>query len=195
MHPWLRTGLVVAIVAVTALLVFKILFGGPDPQTGRCVDTHNDLVDCDARAAIFKLVRKVDAARDCPADARKLYQFKSDLFCGVALHGAPAVSPEYVSCLLLAGARLASTPADLSFAAKASNPGRVRSSRGAVTVTGDDWRIFYVLAEGQLDPGAPAIVANPARAIFVAYIDDAAARAKDVAAAERCVPGAAAAAN
>jgi hypothetical protein len=194
MHPWLRTGLVVVIVAVTAVLVVKILLGGPDPQTGRCVDAHNELVDCDARAAVFKLVRKVDAARDCPADARKLYQFESDLFCGVALHGAPAVSGEYVSCLLLAGAELASRPADLSFA-KASRPVRTHSADGAVTVTGDDWRIFYVLAEGQLDPGAPAIVANPARAIFVAYIDEAGARPKDVAAAERCVPGAAAASS
>jgi hypothetical protein len=191
MHPWLRTGLVVAIVAVTALLVFKILFGGPDPQTGKCVDKGNELVDCDARAAVFKLVRKVDEARECPGDASKLYQFRSDLFCGVALNGAPAVSPEYVSCLLLAGAKLASKPADLSFAAAA--PGRARSVRGAVTVTGDDWRIFYVLAKGRLDPGAAAIVANPAMATFVAYIEDARARAKDVAAAERCVPGAAAA--
>jgi hypothetical protein len=192
MHPWLRTGLVVVIVAVTALLVFKILFGGPDPQTGKCVDKGNELVDCDARAAVFKLVRKVDEARECPGDASKLYQFRSDLFCGVALNGAPAVSPEYVSCLLLAGAKLASKPADLSFA-KASPAGRARSARGAVTVTGDDWRIFYVLAKGGLDPGVAAIVANPAKAIFVAYIDDAGARAKDVAAAERCVPGAAAA--
>ena len=191
MHPWLRTGLVVAIVAVTALLVLKILFSGPDPQTGKCVDKGNQLVDCDARAAVFKLVRKVDEARECPGEASKLYQFRSDLFCGVALNGAPAVSPEYVSCLLLAGAELASKPADLSFAE--SSPGRAQTSKGAVTVTGDDWRIFYVLAKGRLDPGAAAIVANPARAIFVAYIDDAGTRAKDVTAAERCVPGAAAA--
>jgi hypothetical protein len=191
MHPWLRTGLVVVIVAVTALLVSKILFGGPDPQTGKCVDKGDQLVGCDARAAVFKLVRKVDDARECPGDASKLYQFRSDLFCGVALHGAPAVSPEYVSCLLLAGAELASKPADLSFAT--ASPGRAHGSKGAVTVTGDDWRIFYVLGEGRLDPGAAAIVANPAKAIFVAYIDDAGARAKDVAAAERCVPGAVAA--
>lgn len=191
MHPWLRTGLVVVIVAVTALLVSRILFGGPDPQTGKCVDKGNELVDCDARAAVFRLVRKVDDARECPTDARKLYQFRSDLFCGVALHGAPEVSGEYVSCLLLAGAKLASRPADLSFAR--ASPGRARSARGAVTVTGDDWRIFYVLAKGQLDPGAPAVVANPSKAIFVAYIADAASHAKDVAAAERCVPGAAAA--
>jgi hypothetical protein len=191
MHPWLRTGLVVVIVAVTALLVFKILFGGPDPQTGKCVDKGDELVGCDTRAAVFKLVRKVDEARECPGDASKLYQFRSDLFCGVALNGAPAVSPEYVSCLLLAGAELASKPADLSFAA--ASPGRARSVKGAVTVTGDDWRIFYVLAKGGLDPGAAAVVANPARAIFVAYIDDAGRRPKDVAAAERCVPGAAAA--
>lgn len=188
MHPWLRTGLVVAIVAVTALLVSKILFGGPDPQTGKCVDSANQLVGCDSRAAVFTLVRKVDEARECPGEASKLYQFRSDLFCGVALNGAPAVSPEYVSCLLLAGAQLASKPSDLSFAA--ASPGRARSARGAVTVTGDDWRIFYVLAKGRLDPGAAAIVANPARAIFVAYIDDAGRNAKDVAAAERCVPGA-----
>ncbi len=179
------------IVAVTALLVFKILFGGPDPETGKCVDRGNGLVDCGARAAVFKLVRKVDNAGDCPADARKLYQFRSELFCGVALHGAPAVSGEYVSCLLLAGAQLASKSADLAFAANGSR-GRTRSARGAVTVTGDDWRIYYVLAKGQLDPGPSAVVANPARAVFVAYIDGAGARGKEVAAAARCVPGAAA---
>lgn len=186
MHPRLRTGLVVVIVAITSLLVYKILFGGPDPQTGRCVDGGDRLVACDARGAIFKLAREVDAARDCPSDARKLYTFRDKLFCGVALHGAPAPSSEYVSCLLLAGAKLAFRSSDLEFARNAS--AAVSSDGGAVTVTGSGWRIFYVLGRGQLDPGLQAIVQDPARATFVAYVADAKADAKQVAAAERCTP-------
>ncbi len=189
MNPALRGGLVVVIVAVTAVLVFRILFAGPDPKTGRCVDARSELVECGGAAAVFKLVREVDSADECPSDSRKTYQFRSSLFCGVALKGAPKPATEYVSCLLLAGATLADDGADLRFAASyAGGPGVARA--GAVTVTGDGWRIFYVLSEGQLDPGVEAVVADPEKVAFAAYIDDASRRRAEVAAAARCVPGA-----
>lgn len=189
MNPALRGGLAVVIVAVTAVLVFRIFFGGPDPETGKCVDARSELVDCGDSAATFKLVREVDAVDQCPSDSRKTYQLRSNLYCGVALRGAPKPSTEYVSCLLLAGAELADDAGDLRFAASyAGGPGTMRS--GAVTVTGADWRIYYVLAEGQLDPGVRAVVADPAKVVFAAYIDEAGDRRDEVAAATRCVPGA-----
>ncbi len=51
---------------------------------------------------------------------------------------------------------------------------------------GAGWRIFYVLHEGQLDPGPQAVVADPGSVVFVVYIDDASAHRKEVAAATRC---------
>jgi hypothetical protein len=193
----LRMLAVVAIVGVTIVLVAHIAFGGPDPKAGRCVDAHNGLVGCGSAAAVFRLVREVDSDRECPEDSLKLYEFRSKLFCGVALKGAPAPSDEYVPCLLLAGAQLAGSAADLRFAARdvasARRSGVGGARTGAVALAGDDWRIFYVLSQGQLDPGPRAIVADPAKAPFVAYIADASAHAKEVAAAARCSPRAAAA--
>lgn len=95
-------------------------------------------------------------------------------------------SSEYVPCLLLAGAKLASAPADLAFARGNPAPAPNADGEGAIKVRGDDWRIFYVLHEGQLDPGLAAVVANPAAVVFAAYITDAAKRRKEVAAATRC---------
>lgn len=189
MNPVLRGGLVVVIVAVTAVLVLRILLGGPDPEIGKCVDARSELVGCGERGAVFKLVREVNSVEECPSDSRKSYQFRSSLYCGVALKGAPKPATEYVSCLLLAGAKLADDAADLRFASSyAGGPGARRA--GAVTVAGEDWRIFYVLSEGQLDPGVRAVLADPATVVFVAYIDDVSDRRDEVAAATRCVPGA-----
>jgi hypothetical protein len=188
-NPALRGGLAVVIVAVTAVLVLRILFGGPDPEIGKCVDARSELVGCGERAAVFKLVREVDSIDECPSDSRRSYQFRSSLYCGVALKGAPKPATEYVSCLLLAGAELADDAADLRFASSYAGGPRTRRA-GTVTVAGDDWRIFYVLSEGQLDPGVRAIVADPAKVVFVAYIDDVSDRRDEVAAATRCAPGA-----
>ena len=66
---------------------------------------------------------------------------------------------------------------------------KAAADSGVVKVRGDDWRIFYVLYEGQLDPGPAAIVANPAKAVFVAYITNASEHRKQVAAATRCARG------
>jgi hypothetical protein len=182
---------IVVILAITFMLVSKILFGGPDPKTGRCVDADGALVGCGEAKALYKLVREVDDGRECPSESQKLYQFRSSLYCGVALKGAPAPSQEYVPCLLLAGAELARRPQDLAFArgVAAAPAAKAGAETGVVKVRGDDWRIFYVLYEGQLDPGPAAIVANPAKAVFVAYITQASQHRKQVAAATRCAHG------
>ncbi|MGI8731033.1 MAG: hypothetical protein ACR2LK_13810 [Solirubrobacteraceae bacterium] len=189
MNPVLRGVIVVVIVAVTAVLVFRILFGGPNPEIGKCVDARNGLVDCSDGAAVFELVREVDSGQDCPSESLKLYAFRSSLYCGVALEGAPESSTDYIPCLLLAGAKLTGDADDLSFATPyADQPASRRE--GIVTVTGDDWRIYYVLFEGQLDPGPEAVVADPSKVQFAAYIDDATSRRDEVAAALRCAPSA-----
>jgi len=184
---------IVVILTITFMLVSKMLFGGPDFEAGKCVDDDGALVECGDDKALYKLVREVDDARECPSESQKLYQFRSSLYCGVALKGAPAPSGDYVPCLLLAGAELARRSQDLTFArgVPADAGAQVGTGTGVVKVRGDDWRIFYVLYEGQIDPGAAAIVANPAKVVFVAYITQASERRKDVAAATRCARGAA----
>jgi len=179
---------IVVILAITVTALTKIFFGGPDPETGKCVDRGGALVGCGERAALYKLVREVDDGRDCPSESLRLYQFRSSLYCGVALRGAPAPSGEYVPCLLLAGAELARGADDLAFAKGAPGAGGASggSGSGVIKVRGDDWRIFYVLHEGQLDPGPASVVANPAQVVFVAYIENARAHRKEVAAATRC---------
>jgi hypothetical protein len=181
---------IVVILAITVMLVTKLLFGGPHPKAGTCVDDDGALIGCGEKAALYKLVREVDEGSECPSESQKLYQFRSSLFCGVALRGAPATSGDYVPCLLLAGAQLARRPQDLAFA-KGLHAGAAASATttGVVKVRGDDWRIFYVLYEGQIDPGPPAIVADPAQAVFVAYITGASEHRKEVAAATRCARG------
>ncbi len=191
--PLPRLVAIVVILTITFMLVSKMLFGGPDFEAGKCVDDEGALVECGDDKALYKLVREVDDARECPSESQKLYQFRSSLYCGVALKGAPAPSRDYVPCLLLAGAELARRPQDLTFArdVPADAGAQVGKGTGVFKVRGGDWRIFYVLFEGQIDPGAAAIVANPAKAVFVAYITQASERRKDVAAATRCARGAA----
>lgn len=174
-------------VLFVAVLVWQ-LGSGPQPQTGRCVDRRGALVGCADRAALYKLEREVGDARECPADASKVYSFRSSLYCGVALRGAPVPSPEYVPCLLQAGAQLAHTAGDLAFARGfAAPPASARdAASGRIKVRGGDWRIFYVLHEGQLDPGLAAVVANPSAVVFAAYITQAAEHRAEIAAATRC---------
>jgi hypothetical protein len=183
-RPPVIAGLVVLFLAV----VVYFLRSGPDPETGKCVDRTGALVGCGTRAALYKLTREVNSGRDCGADSTKLYGFRDSLYCGVALHGAPAPSRDYVPCLLLAGAKLARRPADLAFAEGIAPP--LASARdtadGRIKIRGEGWRVFYVLHEGQLDPGLPSVVANPSRVVFVAYITAAGKHRKQVAAATRC---------
>jgi hypothetical protein len=184
-----RTLAILVILAVTVLLVGRIFTSGPDPATGKCVDFHGRLVGCGDRAALYRLAREVDSGRECPAASRKLYRLRSALYCGVALRGAPAPSTDYVPCLLLAGAELAARSRDLSFAEGFDAASRTARSAGIVKVRGENWRIFYVLSQGQLDPGLAAVVADPATVAFVAYIADARAHRRQVAAATRCARG------
>ncbi len=175
------------VVLFLAVLVWQ-LRSGPDPETGKCVDREGALVGCDAKTALYKLEREVASGRECPADSSKLYSFRSSLYCGVALRGAPVPSPEYVPCLLQAGARLARSAGELAFARGFEGPRASASdaTSGQIKVRGDDWRLFYVLHSGQLDPGLKAVVANPGEVVFVAYITGAAAHRKEIAAATRC---------
>src|ERR1051325_7586228 len=99
---WVIGGL--AVLFVAALWYF--LSSGPEPAAGKCIDARGTLVGCDERAASYKLARQVASGRECPAATTKLVTFRSSLYCGVALRGAPAPSSEYVPCLLLAGAKL-----------------------------------------------------------------------------------------
>ena len=177
---------VLAALFVAAFVYF--LSSGPKPRAGTCVDADGALVGCSDPAARDKLVREVDSGRECPASSSKLYTFRSGTYCGVALRGAPAPRPDYVPCLLSAGAKLAQGPADLAFARgfEAPRPSASGQATGTIKVRGDDWRIFYVLHEGQLDPGLATVVARPSAVVFVAYITDAPAHRAEVAAATRC---------
>ena len=183
-----RTVVIAGFVVLFVAVVFWQLSSGPDPQTGKCVDQGGALVGCGEHAALYKLVREVDAARECPANAGKVYAFHASLYCGVALHGAPVPSPQYVPCLLQAGAKLADSAADLAFARgfAVAPASPTAAASGRIKVRGEDWRIFYVLHEGQLDPGLPSIVSDPGKVVFVAYITGAAAHRKQVVAATRC---------
>jgi hypothetical protein len=181
-----RPQVIAALVVLFLAVVVYELRSGPGFKTGSCVDRAGALVGCGDRAALYKLARKVDSGRDCPSDSAKLYTFRSTLYCGVALHGAPKPSADYVPCLLLAGAQLARSAADLAFARGVAPPPAASAASGRVKIRGDDWRIFYVLHEGQLDPGLAAVVANPEAVVFVAYITGAAAHRKQVVAATRC---------
>lgn len=180
-----RPTVIGALVVLFLAVVVYELRSGPDPQTGRCVDAKGKLVGCSTPGAQYKLARKVDNAQDCPSDILRVYTFRDSAYCGVALHGAPAPSPEYTSCLLLAGAQLAHGASDLAFA-KAFAVAPQPAPTGRIKVRGDDWRIFYVLFKGQLDPGLPVVVANPSKVEIVAYITAAAAHRKQVVAATRC---------
>jgi hypothetical protein len=177
-------------VLFVAVLVWQ-LSSGADFDTGKCVDRTGALVGCGARTALYKLERKVSSGRECPSDSAKLYAFRSTLYCGVALRGAPVPRPGYVPCLLLAGARLARSAEELAFARgfAAPPPSPNEAASGQVKVRGEDWRIFYVLHAGQLDPGLAAVVARPSAVVFVAYITEAAAHRKEIAAATRCASG------
>jgi hypothetical protein len=184
-----RTLAIVVILAVTEMLLSQLFFGGPHFETGKCVDGAGALADCDDKKALYRLAREVESQDECPKESFKLYAFRGSLFCGVALKGAPAPLRDVVPCLLLAGAQLAGSPRDLGFAREAQTADASSTTKGVVKVRGDDWRLFYVLFEGQIDPGVDAILANPTRVPFVAYITGASEHREEVAAATRCARG------
>jgi hypothetical protein len=92
---------------------------------------------------------------------------------------------ELERCWRRAGARIASTRADLRFASF-DTVTSVSDKPGLVSVKGDDWRIFYTVPEDGEDPGIDAILADPSRASAVAYVKDASDHPRVVARARSC---------
>ncbi len=94
----------------------------------------------------------------------------------------------YARCWRAAGARIATSARDLTFAAADMPVIAVREDR--VSAKGGDWRIFYALPEGGRDPGLEEVIANPGAAAAVAYVRDAARKPAVVARARSCTSGA-----
>ena len=99
---------------------------------------------------------------------------------------ADSMTPaEYERCWRRAGARIASDPGDLRFAAS----GTVRHisiTTGHVSTKGKDWRIFYTLPDDGDDPGLAAVVHDPDTVAAVAYVKRASAQPDVVARARAC---------
>jgi hypothetical protein len=90
----------------------------------------------------------------------------------------------YERCWRAAGARIATTASDLAFAAADAPVVAVRADR--VSAKGGDWRIFYTLPAGGRDPGLQEVIADPATAGVVAYVEHASAGAGIVERARAC---------
>jgi hypothetical protein len=97
---------------------------------------------------------------------------------------SPAATAAYARCWRAAGARIATRPQDLSFAAADAPIVAVR--RDSVSAKGRDWRIFYTLPAGGRDPGIREVIADPMAAGVVAYVADARANARVVVRARAC---------
>ena len=92
----------------------------------------------------------------------------------------------YERCWREAGARIATSAGDLTFAGAGQPIVAVRGDR--VSAKGDDWRIFYTLPPGGRDPGLAEVIADPRAAGVVAYVADAAADRAVVERARACAP-------
>lgn len=97
----------------------------------------------------------------------------------------PALAAFYERCWRAAGARIATRPEDLAFAAAAGAP-ETTVREHTVSAKGDDWRIFYTFAGTQEDPGLAEVIADPSVAGAVAYVEQAGSRADVVARARDC---------
>jgi hypothetical protein len=96
----------------------------------------------------------------------------------------PADAAFYARCWREAGARIATKPAQLAFAAADRPVVALRADR--VSAKGGDWRIFYTLPPGGKDPGLAQIIRDPRAAAAVAYIENAGANAGAVERARAC---------
>ena len=94
----------------------------------------------------------------------------------------------YERCWRRAGARIATRPSDLSFAAADAAP-QTTVREDTVSVKGEDWRIFYTFAGTGSDPGVAEVIADPSVAGAVAYVEQAGTRSDVVARARDCAPG------
>ena len=100
---------------------------------------------------------------------------------------APARAAFYERCWRAAGARIATRPSQLAFAQADRPETAVRAD--TVSAKGGDWRIFYTFAGGGRDPGLAEVIADPAVAGAVAYVQQAGDNAAVVARARQCVAG------
>lgn len=98
---------------------------------------------------------------------------------------APDTPAAFERCWRRAGARIATDPSDLRFAAGGPRP-RTTRAHGRVSAKGEDWRIFYVLRAGGADPGLARVVADPTAVPVVAYVRRAGTRARIVTRARTC---------
>ncbi|HWI08945.1 MAG TPA: hypothetical protein VNT54_15695 [Solirubrobacteraceae bacterium] len=92
----------------------------------------------------------------------------------------------YERCWRAAGARIATSAAQLAFAAADMPVVAVRADR--VSAKGGDWRIFYTLPPDGRDPGLAEVIADPTTAGVVAYVRDASANSAIVERARACRP-------
>jgi hypothetical protein len=93
----------------------------------------------------------------------------------------------YERCWREAGAKIATRPSQLAFAAAAAPAIAVRDD--TVSAKGGDWRIFYTFAGSRTDPGLAEVIADPDVAGAVAYVEQAKAHADVVARARACAAG------
>lgn len=90
----------------------------------------------------------------------------------------------YARCWREAGAKIATRPSDLAFAAAAAPTTAVRED--TVSAKGDDWRIFYTFSGRGTDPGLAEVIADPSVAGAVAYVENAGSQPEVVAQARSC---------
>jgi hypothetical protein len=90
----------------------------------------------------------------------------------------------YERCWRKAGAKIATRPADLAFAA--ADPPTTAVRADTVSVKGGDWRIFYTFAGSGTDPGFAAVLRDPGVAGAVAYVERAASHTAVVDRARTC---------
>jgi len=103
------------------------------------------------------------------------------------VEGAAARAEFYERCWRDAGAKIATRPADLAFAAADAPTTAVRDD--TVSAKGGDWRIFYTFDGSRSDPGLAEVIADPSSAGAVAYVEQAGANADAVTRARRCAAG------
>ncbi len=90
----------------------------------------------------------------------------------------------YERCWREAGAKIATRPRDLAFAAADAPTTAVRDD--TVSAKGGDWRIFYTFAGSRSDPGLAEVIADPSVAGAVAYVEPAGSQPQIVARARTC---------
>lgn len=97
----------------------------------------------------------------------------------------PPSAAALAACWRRAGAARAETARDLRFATRDEVQG-IKISPGRASIKGRDWRIFYALKAGDVDPGLAAVLDDPGIVPAVAYVRGAPARTAVVERARGC---------